>query len=136
MMIPRRNGFDIFDEVFNDPFFTKKETKLMKTDVKEINGNYELEIDIPGYNKEDIKIELENGYITVTAATNTENEEKNGKYIQRERFSGVCSRSYYAGENVDEKDIKANFKNGILKITFPKEAQQKIENRKYIQIEE
>ena len=134
MMIPRRSGFDIFDEVFNDPFFNKKETKLMKTDVKEIDGNYQLEIDIPGYEKEDIKIELEDGYITVTATTNTENEEKNGKYIQRERFSGVCSRSYYAGENIDENDIKANFKNGILKITFPKETTPKVENRKYIQI--
>lgn len=134
MMIPRRSGLDIFDEVFNDPFFSKKETKLMKTDVKEIDGNYELQIDIPGYDKEDIKIELEDGYITVTATTNTENEESNGKYIQRERFSGACSRSYYAGENIDEKDIKASFKNGILKITFPKEATPKIENRKFIQI--
>lgn len=134
MMIPRRSGFDVFDEVFNDPFLSKKENKLMKTDVKEIEGNYELEIDIPGYDKEDIKIEFEDGYITVTASKNTENEEKKGKYLQRERFSGICSRSYYAGENVKEEDIKASFKNGILKITFPKESTEKLENKKYIEI--
>lgn len=134
MMMPRRNGLDIFDEVFNDPFFSKKETKLMKTDVKEVEGNYQLEIDVPGYEKEDIKIELEDGYITVTATTNTDKTQKNGKYIQRERFSGVCSRSYYAGENINEDDIKANFKNGTLIIRFPKNIQTKAESKKYIQI--
>ena len=136
MMIPRRNGLDIFDEVFSDPFFSQKENKIMKTDVKEKDGNYILEIDVPGYNKEDIQIELQDGYVTVTATKNEEKEDKQSKYLKRERFSGMCSRSYYAGENIKEEDIKANFKNGILTIEFPKETEQKIEQRKYIPIGE
>ena len=83
MMVPRRNGFDIFDEVFNDPFFTKKESKLMKTDVREKDGNYVLDIDLPGYDKNDIKIELADGYLTVTASRteHKEEKEKHNKYI-------------------------------------------------------
>lgn len=136
MMIPRRNGLDIFDDVFSAPFFTQKENKLMKTDVKEKDGNYILEIDIPGYDKDDIQIEFNDGYITVTATKNEEKEDKHAKYLKRERFSGACSRSYYAGENLKEEDIKANFKNGILTIVFPKEPEQKIEEKKYIPIGE
>ena len=138
IMIPRRNGngVDIFDEVFNDPFFSEKENKIMKTDVKEKDGSYILEIDIPGYDKEDIQIELQDGYVTVTATKNEEKEDKHAKYLKRERFSGMCSRSYYAGENITEEDIKANFKNGILTITFPKETEKKIEQKKYIPIGE
>ena len=87
MMIPRRNrnGLDVFDEVFMDPFFGEKENKIMKTDVKEKDGNYVLEIDVPGYDKEDIQIELQDGYITVTATRNEEKEDKNSKYLKRER---------------------------------------------------
>ena len=138
MMIPRRNGngLDVFDEVFADPFFSQKENKIMKTDVKEKDGSYILEIDIPGYDKEDIQIELQDGYVTVTATKNEEKEDKHAKYLKRERFSGMCSRSYYAGENITEEDIKANFKNGILTITFPKETEKKIEQKKYIPIGE
>lgn len=139
MMVPRRNGFDIFDEVFNEPFFTKKENKLMKTDVREKDGNYVLDIDLPGYNKEDIKIDLTDGYLTVTAKREEHKEENehHGNYIHKERFFGECSRSYYAGENVKEEDIKANFKNGTLEITFPKEDAKKIdEGKKYIEIGE
>ena len=139
MMVPRKNGFDIFDEVFNDPFFTKKESKLMKTDVREKDGNYVLDIDLPGYNKEDIKIDLTDGYLTVTAKReeNKEEKEHHNTYIYKERFFGECSRSYYAGENVKEEDIKAIFKNGTLEITFPKEDVKKLdEGKKYIEIEE
>ena len=138
MIVPRRNGFDIFDEVFNEPFFTKKENKLMKTDVREKDGNYVLDIHLPGYDKNDLKIELTDGYLTVTASRteHKEEKEKHNKYIHQERFFGECSRSYYAGENVKEEDIKANFKNGTLEITFPKEENKKLkENKKYIQIE-
>lgn len=141
MMIPRKNNYDLLDEVFGDePFFergfSKKEANLMKTDVKEKDGNYILEIDVPGYSKEDIKIELENGYITVTAEKeeNKDEEDKKSRYIHKERFFGKCSRSYYAGDNVKEEDIKATFKNGILKIEFPKEKKEEIESKKYIQI--
>lgn len=139
MMVPKRNGFDIFDEVFNDPFFTKKENKLMKTDVREKDGNYVLDIDLPGYNKEDIQIDLEDGYLTVTAKREENKEEKEhfSKYIYKERFFGECSRSYYAGENIKEEDIKATFKNGTLEITFPKEEARKLDQtKKYIEIGE
>ena len=87
MMVPRRNGFDIFDEVFNEPFFTKKENKLMKTDVREKDGNYVLDIDLPGYNKEDIKIDLTDGYLTVTAKREEHKEENehHGNYIRGRR---------------------------------------------------
>ena len=132
MMIPRRNGngLDVFDEVFMDPFFNEKENKIMKTDIKEKDGNYVLEVDVPGYNKENIQIELHEGYITVTATHNEEKEDKNSKYLKRERFTGMCSRNYYVGENVKEEDVKANFKNGILTITFPKEPEKKVEQKK------
>ena len=138
MMIPRRNGngLDIFDEVFMDPFFGEKENKIMKTDVKEKDGNYVLEIDVPGYDKENIQIELQDGYLTVTATRNEEKEDNDSKYLKRERFTGMCSRSYYAGDNVKEEDIKANFKNGILTISFPKEPEKRIEQKKYIPIGE
>lgn len=138
MMIPRRNGngLDVFDEVFMDPFFGEKENKIMKTDVKEKDGNYVLEIDVPGYDKEEIKIELQDGYITVTATRNEEKEDKNSKYLKRERFTGMCSRSYYAGDNVKEEDIRASFKNGILTIAFPKEPEKRVEEKKYIPIGE
>lgn len=142
MMIPRKNNFDLFDEVFNDPFFergfVKKENNLMRTDIKEKDGNYILEIDIPGYDKKDIKIELEDGYLTVSASKEEKKDEEDKKihYIHKERFYGKCSRSFFAGENVKEDDIKANFKNGILTLTFPKEETKKIERKKYIQIED
>ena len=138
MMIPRRSGFDIFDEVFNDPFFSKKENKLMKTDVKEKDGNYILEIDLPGFDKENIQISLEEGYLTVSAnkSENSEKKDEEGNYIHQERFLGQCSRSYYVGEGTKEEDIKASFKNGTLKLSFPKEQEKQIEEKKFIQIED
>ncbi len=141
MMIPARrngNGLDIFDEVFADPFFGEKENKIMKTDLKEKDGKYMLEIDVPGYDKEDIKIELNEGYLTVSAEKNEEKEDKDkqAKYLKRERFTGMCSRSYYVGESLKEEDIKASFKNGILSIEFPKEVEKKVEEKKYIPIGE
>ena len=138
MMVPRRNsnGLDIFDDVFADPFFSEKENRIMRTDLKEKEGKYYLEIDIPGFDKEDIKIELQDGYLTISAEKDNEKEEKHAKYLKRERFSGMCSRSYYVGDNVTEEDIKASFKNGILTIEFPKEPEKKVEEKKYIPIGE
>ena len=138
MMIPRKRNVDVFDSFFDDPFFEggkRKHNDLMKTDIKEKDGNYILEIDIPGYNKEDIQIELENGYLTVTAKTNNNVDEEKDGYIYKERFTGECSRSFYAGENVKEEDIKASFKNGTLVLTFPKEQTKQLESKKLIQID-
>lgn len=138
MMIPRKRDFDIFDSFFEDPFFEgskRKHQDIMRTDIKEKDGNYILEIDVPGYNKEDIQIELENGYLTVTAKSNSNIDEEKDGYIYKERYVGQCSRSFYAGENIKEEDIKANFKNGTLVLTFPKEDIKNIENKKIITIE-
>ena len=138
MMIPRRkNEFDLFDEMFNDPFFTRGESKLMKTDIKEKKDHYELEVDLPGYEKEDIKIELSDGYLTIHASMNksVDEEEKDSKYVHKERYVGNSSRSFYVGDNVKEEDIKASFKNGTLKLIIPKEKQEKLEEKKYIDIE-
>ena len=137
MMMPRRrNEFDLFDEMFNDPFFTRGENKLMRTDIKEKKDHYELEIDLPGYEKEDIKIELSEGYLTVHASRNkTIDDEKDSKYVHKERYVGSSSRSFYVGDNIKEEDIKASFKNGTLKLILPKQKQEEIEEKKYIDIE-
>lgn len=139
MLLPRRrNEFDLFDEMFNDPFFTRGENKLMKTDIKEKGDKYLLEVDLPGYEKEDIKIEIDDGYLTVHASMNknVDESDKDSKYVHKERYVGECSRSFYVGEDIDQEDIKASFKNGTLKIEVPKKDQKKLEdNKKYIDIE-
>lgn len=113
-------------------------TNVMRTDIKENDGGYELAIDLPGYKKEDVKAELKDGYLVVSAETKQDNDEKdgNGKYIRRERYYGTCSRSFYVGEDVTQEDIKAKFEDGILKLSVPKkEAVPKVEETKYIPIE-
>lgn len=138
MMIPRkRNEFDLFDDMFMDSFFDRKESRIMKADIKEKGDSYIIEVDLPGYEKENIEIEMENGYLKVIAKTSKNVDESNEeeKYIHKERFYGECSRSFYVGDNVKEEDIKAGFKNGILSLTFPKNEQKKVEEKKYIQID-
>ncbi len=142
MMIPRKNwGMSLFDDMFKDPFFEgekslRRENIPMKTDIVEKDGKYELTMDLPGYDKSDIQIEVEDGYLTVTAKREeSENEEKEGKYIHKERYYGECSRSFYVGEDVNEDEIKASFKNGTLCLEFPKQEEQKIEKKKTIAIE-
>ena len=137
MMIPRRHDFDLFDDMFRDPFFTEHESKIMKTDIKEKKDKYLIDIDLPGYDKKDIKIEIEDGYLTVHADIDTENEEKEGKFVRKERYTGSCSRSFYVGTDVKNEDIKASFKNGILKLEIPKKDEKKeLPDKKYIEIED
>jgi HSP20 family molecular chaperone IbpA len=110
----------------------------MKTDVKETDTGYEIDIDLPGYKKEDVKAELNEGYLTINASTQTSNDEKDsdGKYVRRERYSGTCSRSFYVGEDVTQEEIKAKFEDGILKMFVPKkEEKEKLPESKYIAIE-
>lgn len=138
MMIPRRNHFDLFDEMFRDPFFEGSESKVMKTDIKEKKDKYLIDIDLPGYDKEDIKMEISDGYLTVHASVNKEvdDEKEKGKYVRKERYVGECSRSFYVGENVSEDEIKAKFKNGTLTIEVPKKDDKKeLPEKKYIPIE-
>ncbi|MGN0251657.1 MAG: Hsp20/alpha crystallin family protein [Oliverpabstia sp.] len=146
MLMPSIFGENLFDDFFDDFVrptrrvvrYNTPSTTVMKTDVKETEGSYELDIDLPGYKKEDVKAELKDGYLTINAATNTSNDQKdeNGKYIRRERYYGNCSRSFYVGENITQEDIKARFEDGILKIVVPKkEAKPAVEEKKYISIE-
>ena len=135
MMIPSRRNF--FDEVFDEPIFSKKEAKMMKTDIKEKDGNYIFTIDVPGFEKENISIELDGGYLTVSATMNknVDDEEKDGKYIYKERYSGECSRSFYVGDDVKEDDVKALFKNGILTVVVPEREEPQEEQKRRIQID-
>jgi len=141
--IYRENLWDeFFDDFFHDPFYrtgaSRGQTDLMRTDVKESDSDYELTMNLPGIKKEDVKAELKDGYLTIQASTNTNNDQKdsNGKYVRRERYAGSFSRSFYVGEDVKQEDIKAKFENGTLILTVPKKVQQPVvEENKYIAIE-
>ena len=138
---------DLFDDDwFNDKEFRNMEKKLyghraknvMNTDVKETEDGYELEMDLPGFRKEEVSVELNDGYITIRAAKGLdedEKEKKTGKYIRRERYSGACERSFYVGEEVTQQDIKASFKHGILRLDIPKKEVKKVEQNDFISIE-
>ena len=133
MLVPRRN-FDLFDDFFDDNFFSKKEKNLMKTDIKEKKDKYVIEMDLPGFEKENIKLELNNGYLTISGKQENNIDEEEEKYVRKERFYGECTRSFYVGDNIKEEDIEAEFKNGILKIDIPKK-QEQIEQNETKQIE-
>ena len=110
---------------------------LMKTDIKEMKDGYELEIDLPGFKKDEVTAELKDGYLTVSAAKglDEDEEDKKGHYIRRERYAGACERSFYVGEEVTQQDIKASFSHGILKLDIPKKEAKKIEQNNFISIE-
>ena len=148
MLLPSIFGEDLFDDMMDFPFedeffgrknplYGKRAKNLMKTDVKETENGYELDIDLPGFKKEEVQASLENGYLTISASKGLDKDEKDkkGKYIRRERYSGAMSRSFYVGEGVEQKDIHAKFENGILKLTVPKTNAQKVEESKHIAIE-
>lgn len=111
----------------------------MKTDVKETEQGYELEMDLPGFAKDEVQVSLENGYLTIQAAKGLDQDEQEkdtGRYIRRERYAGACERSFYVGEDMHQEDIRGEFKHGILKLFIPKkEAKPAIEQKKYIMIE-
>lgn len=126
MMIPRRHSFDLFDDMFGDSFFNEGESKLMKTDIKEKKDKYIIDIDLPGYEKEGIKLDIQDGYLTIHASVNKEEkDEEKGKFVRKERYVGECSRSFYVGKEVTEEDIKAKFKNGTLSIEVPRKEEKK-----------
>lgn len=112
---------------------------VMKTDIKELEGGYELEVDLPGFTKDEVTAELKDGYLTISASKGLDKDEQDketGKYIRRERYAGACQRSFYVGEDVTEQDIKAEFKHGMLKLFVPKkEAKPAVETKKYVTIE-
>jgi len=136
MLVPRRNSFDLFDDFFDDGFFPKKQRNLMRTDIKEKKNEYVIDIDLPGFSKENINLSLKNGYLDVSAKVEQNNDdEEESKFVRRERFYGECSRSFYVGEDITEEDINAEFKNGILKIEIPKKEEvKKADETKQIEI--
>ena len=152
-MLPSIFNNNLFDDFFGFPFYydnreeDRAEKKLyghhagnlMKTDIKELDNGYELEIDLPGFKKDEIKAELNNGYLTVSAAKGLDEDEedkKTGRYIRRERYAGACQRSYYVGEDITEEDVKASFEHGILTLFVPKkDAKPVAEEKKFITIE-
>ena len=157
MLMPSlfHDDFDLFDRFDLDPWFNDREFKnlekklyghraknVMNTDIKESENGYEMLIDLPGFAKEDVKVALEDGYLTVSAEkgfdkseSDSDKEAKSGKYIRKERYSGSCKRSFYVGDALTEQDIKASFKHGILTLTIPKKDTKQIEQNKYIPIE-
>ncbi|HIR41331.1 MAG TPA: Hsp20/alpha crystallin family protein [Candidatus Egerieicola pullicola] len=137
-MLPSIFGRDMFDDFMDFPFSANRfHQDLMKTDIKETKDGYELDIDLPGVEKKDINLELKDGYLTIKANHNQEQEEKDdqGHYLRKERFTGSCSRSFYVGDNVKEEDVHAKFDNGILKLSFPKEEPKQITGGSHIAIE-
>lgn len=110
---------------------------MMKTDIRETDEGYELDIDLPGFKKDEIQAELKNGYLTVSAAKGLDKDEQNkkGEYIRRERYADSMSRSFYVGEHLNEEDIKAKYEDGILKLSVPKKDVKELTQNKYIAIE-
>ena len=146
MLMPSILSNDFMDDFFTVPRvtgfggsrFDRDFSRMMTTDVKETDNAYQLDMNLPGFAKEDIKAELKDGYLTINAESNTSNDEKDedGNYIRRERYTGSCSRSFYVGDGVTQDDIHAAFKDGVLSLTVPKkEAIPEKEETKYIAIE-
>ncbi|HIR92029.1 MAG TPA: Hsp20/alpha crystallin family protein [Candidatus Egerieimonas intestinavium] len=145
MLMPRIFGEDLFNDWMDFSFpdidrklYGKHVNNIMKTDVKEKDGSYEVAIDLPGFKKEDVKAELKDGYLTISAVKGLDKDEKNqeGRYIRRERYVGNMSRSFYVGEDITENDIHAKFEDGILMLDIPKkEEQKKVDQKRYVTIE-
>lgn len=131
--------FDRMNRQMDRKLYGKHADRIMKTDVRETEDSYELDIDLPGYKKEDLSLRLEDGYLTISAAkavSKDEKEEKSGKVIRQERFSGNMTRSFYVGDQVKEEEVKAKFEDGVLKLIVPKkEAKKAVEERRTIAIE-
>ena len=141
MLLANRGINTLFDDMWNDPFFTRSyersSSQVMRTDIHEKDGNYVVEMELPGYAKEDIKADLKDGYLTITAHKNETKEEKDakGNCIHKERYTGTCNRRFYVGEELTQEDIKAAFTDGVLKLQFPKEVKKQEEQPKLITIE-
>ena len=149
-MVPSIFGENLFDEFWNDPFdmdrmlprgrdplYGKHSKNLMKTDVRETEGSYELDVDLPGFKKDEVNVELNNGYLTIEAAKSLDKDDtdKQGRYIRQERYAGSMSRSFYVGEDVQPSEIAAKFENGILQLSVPKAEQKRLPKTTTIAIE-
>ena len=148
MLLPSIFGENLFDEMMNfdfdkefermtRPLYGKHNKNMMKTDVRETDNSYELDIDLPGFKKDEINVQLDNGYLNIQAAKGLDKDEekKDGQYIRRERYAGSMSRTFYVGNQLTQNDIHAKFEDGILKLSIPKKDAPQIEQNKYIAIE-
>ena len=149
MLVPSIFGENLFDDFmdfpFNDdfwgrknPLYGKNAKRMMKTDIRETDGSYELDVDLPGFKKDEIQASLENGYLTISAAKGLDKDDKDkeGKYIRQERYAGAMSRSFYVGDEVTQDEIKAKYEDGILKLSIPKkEKKPAVEQDNHIAIE-
>ena len=142
MLLPSIFGESLLDDFFDHPHqrshFQSHTSEMMRTDVKDLGNVYEMTMNLPGIKKENVKAELKDGYLTISAASISHKDEKDsdGVYIRRERYAGACSRSFYVGENVKQEDIKARFEDGTLKLQVPKISKEVVmENPNYITIE-
>ncbi len=147
MLMPSIFGENLFNDWMDFSFpqvadvdkelYGKHAKNMMKTDVKETENGYEVAIDLPGFKKDEVKIHLDHGYLTIAAAKglDKDEEDKKGKYIRRERYAGSMSRSFYIGEGVKQSDIHAKYEDGILKLDIPKQDKKAVEESKYISIE-
>lgn len=147
MMMPSLFTENLFDDFFDEmdkdffgkknPLYGKHAQNMMKTDVREKDDSYELDVDLPGFKKDEIKVQLKDGYLTLSAAKglDKDQQDKQGNYIRRERYAGTMSRSFFVGEDVAQEDIHAKYEDGILRLSVPKKAPKKIENTGYISIE-
>ena len=147
-MLPSIFGENLFDDFFSDPFemmmpqsrnplYGKHAKNLMKTDVRETENSFEVDMDLPGFKKDEVNLELNDGYLTVSAdkALDKDKKDNEGRYIRQERWSGSCSRSFYVGDTVKPEDVHAKFENGILQIALPKQEQKQLPSTTAIAIE-
>ena len=139
------NLMDVFDD-FDRNFFRgfgnvdhtlygKHAQRMMKTDVKETDEGYEVDVELPGFKKDEIQLELNNGYLTITAEKGLDKENKKGRMLRQERYAGVMQRSFYVGEHVTEENVKASYESGVLHLLVPKQEAPKLPEKKTIQIE-
>ena len=146
-MLPSIFGGNLFDEFFDDsfdrtffggrnPLYGKREKNLMKTDVREVENHYEVDIDLPGFKKDEVNVELQDGYLTVSASKGLDKDQKDkeGRYIRQERYSGTCSRTFYVGD-LKKEDISAKYEDGILRLTLPKAEEKALPVNNRIMIE-
>ena len=149
MLMPSIFGESLFDDDWmhfpfdrdfwgkKNPLYGKRAKNLMKTDIREHDGGYEVDIDLPGFKKDEINVDLEDGYLTISAAKGMDKDEekKKGRYIRRERYAGAVQRSFYVGDALTQEDIKAKYEHGILKLSIPKKDAKAVETKKTIAIE-
>ena len=148
-MMPSIFGENLFDELFDDdfpmipmrsirnPLYGKNAKNLMKTDVRETDNTYELDVDLPGFKKDEVQLDLKDGYLTISAAKglDKDQEDKKGKYIRQERYAGACSRSFFVGEGIEPRDVSAKFEDGILRVSLPKQVKKELPKNSTIAIE-